>query len=138
MFPIDQILHLECSFMNVQKWKYQGWQREQSLKQELKGGLHTCFNYHWDSGNIFLVLKFLDEFCVGWIKISFFFSLIIDKRSTLDNCLMNFGEGRQRNFEETVRVELEKFYKHQTSINLIILLFSIRKKHLQALNTNWR
>ena len=80
--------------MNVQKRKNQGWQREQSLKEELKGGLHACLNDHRDSGNILLILKFLDELCVGCVIVSFFFLLRLPPGSTLDEGLVNFGKGR--------------------------------------------
>ena len=94
MFPIDQILNLQCSFMNVQKRKDQGWKREQSLKEELKGRLHTCLNDHRDCGNILLIIKFLDELGVGCVIISFFFPLVIEKGFTFNSCLIDFGKGR--------------------------------------------
>ena len=97
------------TFMNIQEWKDQGWQREQSLKKKLKRRLHACLDYHWDSGNILLILKFLDEFGVGCVIIGFLLPLIIGKGSIFNNCLVDFCEGWQRNFEEEIAVKIENF-----------------------------
>ena len=112
--------------MNVHKGKNQSGQRKQTLKEKLEGRLHACLEDHWYCRNDLLIFQLLSKVNVLLFIICVFLVLVVHKRPALNDGLVQFGERRQRKFEEKVKVNLECTYIRSTH-HLIYLLNSLLK-----------